>query len=620
MISAIPVQRGRIYWLAVLGEGGTLDLRHGRRGRCYELTSSSPSLGRMPAAWTRGVRSRQCPVSAYVTGTISTGTSPGTAQPTNTASAGPNQTSVNGPLDVAPTNLTGPVISGSAVQGQTLTTSNGSWSGSPTSYAYQWQDCTSTGCTNITGATSSSYTLQATDVGDTIDVIVTASNSAGSASQRSAQTGTVTSGSAAVVGWQGAPTPSCSTVVSAGADPSSALASASAEQTVCLADGTWSSGITISHALGQGSPGVTLAAQHPGKASVAGVSITVNTQNLTVEGLSMNGGFSLTANLTNDSFLYNTMENWTGGQNASAVYAYPGPSGVDSGVKVEYNQIDHAPQCLQIDQPTSITGQANWTFSHNVCGPDIGNGNTGAHYLQAECVDGITVDNNAFEGPANSGAISAGSHFNVLHSCGSNLDYENNIQWHDDAVAQALLIGDDGQVTGLTVKNNLDVMDPGYCTGLYNGCPSVAIWVDVCSTCTAPTSVMINNNTAYNSAAPPTGVVSGGIWAARSNETNDVTAQNNLMATQGNDGDLAITTPNTLSGNVVGDTSGGAAITHWSPCWQDTSWPGTNVINGPNNGSPWVPPPANYFKPLASGGCANHGVTNAAGYQGTIGP
>jgi hypothetical protein len=87
-----------------------------------------------------------------------------------------------------------PVISGTAQQGQTLTTSNGSWTNSPDSYAYQWQDCTSSGCTSISGATSSSYTLQASDVGDTIDVIVTATNAGGSASQTSAQTGAVTSG------------------------------------------------------------------------------------------------------------------------------------------------------------------------------------------------------------------------------------------------------------------------------------------------------------------------------------------------------------------------------------------------------------------------------------------
>ena len=72
-----------------------------------------------------------------------------------------------------------------------MTTTNGSWSNSPTSYSYQWQDCSGSGCSDIAGATSSSYKLVSSDVGDTIDVIVTASNTAGSSSQVSAPTGVV---------------------------------------------------------------------------------------------------------------------------------------------------------------------------------------------------------------------------------------------------------------------------------------------------------------------------------------------------------------------------------------------------------------------------------------------
>jgi hypothetical protein len=93
----------------------------------------------------------------------------------------------------APVNTTLPAVSGSAVGGQTLTASNGTWSNSPTGYAYQWSRCDSTGgsCASISGATAAAYTLVSADVGKTLRVTVTASNAAGSGSATSTQTGKV---------------------------------------------------------------------------------------------------------------------------------------------------------------------------------------------------------------------------------------------------------------------------------------------------------------------------------------------------------------------------------------------------------------------------------------------
>ncbi len=99
-----------------------------------------------------------------------------------------------------PADTTAPAVTGSTVQGQTLSTSNGSWSNIPTSYTYQWQDCNTSGasCSAISGATSNTYTLAAGDAGSTIRSVVTAANSAGSASASSAATGTVTASAVAV--------------------------------------------------------------------------------------------------------------------------------------------------------------------------------------------------------------------------------------------------------------------------------------------------------------------------------------------------------------------------------------------------------------------------------------
>jgi acid phosphatase type 7 len=94
-----------------------------------------------------------------------------------------------------PTNTGVPAVSGNAQQGQTLSATSGSWSGTtPINYAYQWRRCdqTGAGCADITSATASSYLLDNADVGATIRVRVTASNSAGSNQADSAATAVVT--------------------------------------------------------------------------------------------------------------------------------------------------------------------------------------------------------------------------------------------------------------------------------------------------------------------------------------------------------------------------------------------------------------------------------------------
>ena len=82
---------------------------------------------------------------------------------------------------VPPSNSVAPVISGTTRNGELLTTTNGSWTGSPTSYAYQWKRASTTGGTysNISSATSRSYELTDADVGKYIKVSVVASNNVG---------------------------------------------------------------------------------------------------------------------------------------------------------------------------------------------------------------------------------------------------------------------------------------------------------------------------------------------------------------------------------------------------------------------------------------------------------
>jgi hypothetical protein len=99
-----------------------------------------------------------------------------------------------------PNNSVAPTISGVAQQNQALTASVGSWTGTtPMSYAYQWRRCDASGlnCADITGDTTNIYTLTSPDIGSTIRIVVTASNSAGSSSATSAPTAVVVSSGAA---------------------------------------------------------------------------------------------------------------------------------------------------------------------------------------------------------------------------------------------------------------------------------------------------------------------------------------------------------------------------------------------------------------------------------------
>jgi hypothetical protein len=91
----------------------------------------------------------------------------------------------------APKNTDRPIISGTPRVGQTLTTGDGSWSGNPTSFAYQWQHCDAdniVACSNVVGATSKTYVLHLADLGYRMRVAVTARNAKGSATANSATT------------------------------------------------------------------------------------------------------------------------------------------------------------------------------------------------------------------------------------------------------------------------------------------------------------------------------------------------------------------------------------------------------------------------------------------------
>jgi hypothetical protein len=156
-----------------------------------------------------------------------------------------------------PTNTAPPVISGSAVEGSVLSTSNGTWSGSPTSYTYAWSKqnpCGPGAGTRIAGATGSSYTVQGTDVGYQLYSVVTAINASGAVTAYSSCTPTVVSATSSGGSCDLYASPSGQDTTGTGSSvaPFATLVkletSLSAGQTGCLYSGTYG-GLTTSSDL-----------------------------------------------------------------------------------------------------------------------------------------------------------------------------------------------------------------------------------------------------------------------------------------------------------------------------------------------------------------------------------
>lgn len=118
-----------------------------------------------------------------------------------TVSAGGSTPALSAPTGVVsagtPIDRSAPTMSGVTQDGQTLTASPGTWDGTgPISYTYAWRRCDSAGknCGAVfTGAPSpgATYTLQDADLGHTMSVVVTATNSVGTVALGSFATNTV---------------------------------------------------------------------------------------------------------------------------------------------------------------------------------------------------------------------------------------------------------------------------------------------------------------------------------------------------------------------------------------------------------------------------------------------
>ena len=94
---------------------------------------------------------------------------------TNVSGSGSTAATAVGPVLDVPANTVAPVLSGTPTVGQTLSCTTGTWTNSPTSYAYSWFR----GATFISSGASNTYVIVAADTGSSITCFVTATNAAG---------------------------------------------------------------------------------------------------------------------------------------------------------------------------------------------------------------------------------------------------------------------------------------------------------------------------------------------------------------------------------------------------------------------------------------------------------
>jgi GH25 family lysozyme M1 (1,4-beta-N-acetylmuramidase) len=122
-----------------------------------------------------------------VTATTDAGSATATSPPTVAVAPAGSSPSAQ------PTNTNPPQITGQAQVGQILTSSVGTWTGSPRKFTYRWRRCNASGlsCLAIPHAVGPRRTLTPDDIGSTLSLVVTATGPGGSATATAGPTGVV---------------------------------------------------------------------------------------------------------------------------------------------------------------------------------------------------------------------------------------------------------------------------------------------------------------------------------------------------------------------------------------------------------------------------------------------
>lgn len=168
-------------------------------------------------------------------------------------------------VDIAPTNTALPAITGTARTGETLTSSKGTWTSSPsasTSYAYQWKRASTSSGTyaNIASATNSTYDPTDTDIDKFIKVSVIATNSIGASSAE------LSAATSVVVDLNDSIVPTATTSVATATGFTFAISNYSNSYTYALT--------TTKGTVSRSADGVTVAGLTAGESATVTISVT----------------------------------------------------------------------------------------------------------------------------------------------------------------------------------------------------------------------------------------------------------------------------------------------------------------------------------------------------------
>jgi hypothetical protein len=243
-VPKVSVTAGTRYWLALLSPSGSVYYFTSPTANCGDVGSTQTNLRNLPSSFSTGPSWGNCPASIHADG----------------IAGGPPAPQPPAPHPPAPpSNMAAPTISGTPQQGDTLTASQGTWSGdTPMSYSYRWSD----------GVTGQADTLSSADVGKNVSVTVTAADDGGSASATSASAGPVT-----------APPPAPAPVAPSNTAAPTISGTAQQGDTLTASSGSWSGDTPMSYTY-KWSDGATGQADTLSSADVGkNVSVTVTATN-----------------------------------------------------------------------------------------------------------------------------------------------------------------------------------------------------------------------------------------------------------------------------------------------------------------------------------------------------